>query len=138
MRKDSTWQWTYSGLATALLIAGLFQLVQGSPLGWAAVVSAVLLLIGVFVWRRWPTCYRWGRFVRVCAVNAGIVWFIALIFGMLGWGGGFPWGAWGAGIGVAIFTAWGADPDEQAAGAGTGAATSQDGSGEGAESRASH
>jgi O-antigen/teichoic acid export membrane protein len=123
MRKDSTWQWTYTGLAAALLIAGLFHLGQGSPLGWAAVISAVLLLIGVVVWRRWPRRYRGGRFMRVCGVYAGIIWFIALIFGVLGWAGEFSWGAWGAGIGVAIFAVWGADPDAGTAGGGTDAAT---------------
>ncbi len=126
MGADGIWQWICGGLGATVLIAGLVQLVQGALLGWAAVIAAVLLLFGVLVWRRWPMRYRWGRFMRVCGVYIGSIWFIALMLGVLGWGGEFSWAAWGAGIGVATLTVWGADPGSRSAGGGTGAATGQE------------
>ncbi|WP_298045119.1 hypothetical protein [uncultured Citricoccus sp.] len=126
MGADGIWQWIFGGLAATVLISGLAQLMQGAMLGWAAVIAAVLLLLGVLVWRRWPTRYRWGRFMRVCGVYIGFIWLIALMLEVLGWDGEFSWAAWGAGIGVATLTVWGADPGARSAGNGTGAETGQD------------
>jgi hypothetical protein len=102
MRSDTRWRWIYGGAAAVFLGAGLLQLLQGSLLGLAAVLSAALIVTGLVVWLRWPSRDRWGRLARTCGAITGIAWLLALVLGLFSWGGAFSLGAWTVGIAGAL------------------------------------
>lgn len=102
MRSDTKWRWIYGGAAVVFLAAGLFHLLQGSVLGLAAVLSAVLIIVGLVVGLRWPSRYRWGWLARTCGAFTGIACLLALVLGSFSWGGAFALGAWTISIASAL------------------------------------
>lgn len=104
---------TFSAAAVIFLVSGLFQLSQDFSLGWAAVISAALITIGLAV----ATKRHWGRLIATWGLLTGMAWLLALSFGLIGWGYDFPYAGWFTGIGMVTVFYWQgrhedrADPD---------------------------
>ena len=91
----------YAAAAAVSLVAGAVQLVQGDQLGWAAVLAAVVTFIGLALVIRGT---RWGQLLVGWGLLTSIAWLIAVLFGLLGRSGDFPFAGWMVGVGIYLVT----------------------------------
>ncbi|MBD2764222.1 hypothetical protein IEE91_03225 [Kocuria sp. cx-455] len=87
----------FSAAAVIFLVSGLLQLSRGFALGWAAVISASVIAVGLAL----ATKRRWGRLIVMWGLLTGVAWLLTLPFGLIGWGYDFPYAGWITGIGMA-------------------------------------
>lgn len=99
MARKTVARWFVTVLAVAFLVPGVVQVVAGEPLGWAAVIAAVLMGAGLLLAVRKIT---WGQLLISGGRVTGVAWFLSMVSGWLGRGDDFIYGGWGAGIGIAI------------------------------------
>jgi ABC-type multidrug transport system permease subunit len=110
MSRKAVQRWVFGVAAPILLVAGVVQLFQEFPLGWAAVVSAALIGIGLALAMK----SRWGRLLAVWGLMTGIVWLLAMLFGFLGRGYDFSYAGWVAGIVTSTYFFWQDYQDDRA------------------------
>ena len=109
-------QAVYAVCAAVSLAAGAFQLVQGIQLGWAAVLAAVVTFAGLALVAQGT---RWGQLLVGWGLLTSLSWLIAVMLGLLGRSGDFPFAGWMVGIGIYLMTyreARRQDGDEEPAG----------------------
>ena len=94
-------QRAYTAAAAVSLVAGAVQLVQGSQLGWAAVLAAVVTFIGLALATR---STLWGQLLVGRGLLTSLAWLIAVLSGLLGRSGDFPFAGWMVGIGIYLVT----------------------------------
>lgn len=102
MSRKTIPRWIYHVGAAVFLFAGLLQLFQGFSLGWAAVISAVLIGTGLTL----AVKIRWGWLIATWGLMTGIVWLLAMLFGHLGRGYEFSYAGWAVGIATATYIFW--------------------------------
>lgn len=110
MSRKTIPRWIYHVAAAVFLFAGLFQLFQGVPLGWAAVIAAVLIGTGLAL----AVKIRWGWLVATWGLMTGIVWLLAMLMGLLGRGYDFSYAGWAVGIAMATYIFWQDRQDDRA------------------------
>lgn len=94
-------QAVYAAAATVSLAAGAFQLVQGVQLGWAAVLAAVVTFAGLTLVAKGA---RWGQLLVGWGLLTSLAWLIAVLLGLVGRSGDFPFAGWMVGIGIYLVT----------------------------------
>ena len=110
MARKTIPRWIYPVAAAVFLFAGLLQLFLGLPLGWAAVIAAVLTGTGLALVVR----VRWGWLVATWGLMTGIAWLLATLMGLLGRGYDFYFAGWGVGIAMATYFYWQYSQDDRA------------------------
>lgn len=102
MSRKTIPRWIYLVGAAVFLVAGLLQLLKGLSLGWAAIIAAVPIGMGlalsVKIRRGWLVA-RWG-------LLKGFIWLVAVLMGFLGRGHDFSFAGWAVGIVMATYIYW--------------------------------
>ncbi|WP_424348393.1 hypothetical protein [Kocuria sp. CH-021] len=94
-------QRAYAVAAAVSLAAGAVQLLQGAQLGWAAVAAAAVTSAGLALVTR---STRWGQLLVGGGLLTSLAWLIAVLSGLLGRSGNFPFAGWIVGIGIYLVT----------------------------------
>ena len=102
MTRRAVVRWVFGAAGALFLVSGLLQLSREFSLGWAAVISAALIAIGLAVVMK----SRWGGLIATWGVIIGVCWLLALFFGIIGRGYDFPYAGLGPGIGIATISYW--------------------------------
>lgn len=97
MSRKTIPRWIYLVGAAVFLVAGLLQLLQGLSLGWAAIIAAVPIGMGLAL----SVKIRWGWLVATWGLLTGFIWLVAVLMGFLGRGYDFSFAGWAVGIAMA-------------------------------------
>lgn len=102
MSRRALYRRIYAVAAGLFLVSGLSQLFRGCPLGWAAIVAAVLIVLGFIVAVR----THWGRLIAYWGLVTGFAWLLTVLRGLIGWAYDFPYAGWTTAIGLAAIVYW--------------------------------